>query len=358
MLTEHPVFAIVTECNDINTCPIIDFCTEIASLAKNSNCLFYVTTIPLLLENTPIGYLFRENGWNKEFVPLPTVVHNRIHSRKLEYSKSFQTFTNFLKEHNIPFFNDHFLHKWEIHKKLMSFIYIYPYLPKTILIQRMADLEEMLQDFETIFLKPIYGSQGRNIFRIYNNRDIFTISNTSFEEKQYNSLPALYGDIQEHIAKTPFVIQQGLELLTFDDRPLDFRILLHKKLTEKWSITSMVARISAKGTFVSNIAKGGELKKIQEVLDVSFNYKEGAQVKKFIKELAIEVAKCIDSSFEGLYAEFGIDIGLDTDGNPWIIEVNTKPSKNLHGAQTTAIRPSSKAIFTYFEYLVKKLEGT
>ena len=65
-----------------------------------------------------------------------------------------------------------------------------------------------------------------------------------------------------------------------------------------------------------------------------------------MKELAVEIASLISRNSEGLTGELGIDIGIDTEGNPWLIEVNSKPSKNFE-EQEIKIRPSAKAIILY-----------
>ena len=65
-----------------------------------------------------------------------------------------------------------------------------------------------------------------------------------------------------------------------------------------------------------------------------------------MKELAIETAIIIERESSGITGELGIDIGIDQEGNPWLIEVNSKPSKNFEDGQMK-IRPSAKAIIQF-----------
>ena len=60
---------------------------------------------------------------------------------------------------------------------------------------------------------------------------------------------------------------------------------------------------------------------------------------------------------EGLYGELGIDLAIDVHDQPWIIEVNTKPSKqtDMTSAPQT-VRPSAKAIIEYCLTLMEEKE--
>lgn len=83
----------------------------------------------------------------------------------LEASSAFQSFKNNLINFNIPMFNDRFLSKKEVHNLLFSEDHMHPYLPDTAIADEQT-IKEMLARHRLIFLKPIHGSQGRNIIRL------------------------------------------------------------------------------------------------------------------------------------------------------------------------------------------------
>ena len=96
------------------------------------------------------------------------------------------------------------------------------------------------------------------------------------------------------------------------------------------------------------------MQKVHKVLIENFDVKQIPHIKKLMKELALEVAAIIDGNDDGIFAELGIDLALDENGKPMIIEVNTKPSKNQEQDQfSTKIRPSAKAILQHCVYLVQ-----
>jgi glutathione synthase/RimK-type ligase-like ATP-grasp enzyme len=356
--TLGPVLCVVTEIRDnngtISLGSIEGFCEELAIYCERLGILFYLTGLNLFQEN--LGYIFQQGSWKKSTVPTPHVVHNRIHSRKREQSELFKQFANKLVELEIPYYNDHFINKWEVHEVLEKEDHLSPYLPETKLLLNKQILEEMLAKHSYVFLKPIHGSQGRKIFKINVLEDgLYDLDYTTFAkelENKYDTIHSLFLSLRTRLNKQGYIIQQGIPLFSYQDRPLDFRFLCQKVESDDWKITSIVARVSAKNDFVSNLSRGGELKKIEEVLTDSFVQKEIRQIKKLMSELAIEIASLIDSSIPGFFGELGIDLALDKDGKPWLIEVNTKPSKDQDPKHfSSKIRPSAKAIIKHCLHL-------
>lgn len=140
--------------------------------------------------------------------------------------------------------------------------------------------------------------------------------------------------------------------MTYNHRALDFRLLCNRNNQGSWKIASAVARVSGKEQFVSNIARGGELLSVDDVLLPFFNDKKAKELKHFLIELALEVAEIVGQEIHGIYGELGVDLAIDTNGHPWLIEVNTKPSKDLDSERKNlVIRPSARGIIEYASYL-------
>jgi glutathione synthase/RimK-type ligase-like ATP-grasp enzyme len=351
--------AVITEISETNETvhfgSIHDFCSELAEYAKQKGILFYVTSLSIYTENEPLGYVWENGTWIKAPVPLADCIYNRIHSRKTEHSLKFQQFIHHLQNNDIPIFNKQFLNKWEVYCALANYDYLLPYLPETQLFTSKQTLEEFLTKYKTIFIKPIHGSQGKKIFRIQQAEEYYLLDYSTFsaeKEQLYPSVSALFLALKERI-KHPVIIQKGLQLQTYENRPLDFRLLCHRINESKWQVTSSVTRVASEGNFVSNAAQGGEILQLNDILNKLYGPKTSRLQKKFLKELAIEIATALSGAIDGLYGEFGVDLALDRDGKPWVIEVNTKPSKNFDTPfSTKQIRPSVKAIIDYCIYLI------
>jgi glutathione synthase/RimK-type ligase-like ATP-grasp enzyme len=355
------VIGLLTETRETENGPsfgsVHDFAKELSVYCQENHVLFYVFSLKALNVNTleVQGYIWNGEKWELTSVPIPHVVHNRIHSRKREKSATAEALFSLLQDKQIPFFNDHFLNKWESHQHLVQHEHLLPFLPETELLLNINQLENFLEKHEKVFIKPIHGSQGKKIVRIEKADDYYLLDYTTFNgeiEKKYDEIVELFQAIKPRLAKQASIIQQGIKLLTYEDRILDFRFLCHMNHMNNWKVTSSVARISSPNEFVSNVARGGELQKVHKVLRDLLDTKTALDVNKMLHELAVEVASLIGQSEEGLFGELGIDLALDQQAKPWMIEVNTKPSKNLDSPSSFfIIRPSAKAVIQYCLYL-------
>jgi predicted ATP-grasp superfamily ATP-dependent carboligase len=64
------------------------------------------------------------------------------------------------------------------------------------------------------------------------------------------------------------------------------------------------------------------------------------------------VATTLEKKQAGTYGELGLDIGMDIYGNPWLIEVNSKPRKTTEtDFSMKIVRNSFKRPLQYSSYL-------
>jgi glutathione synthase/RimK-type ligase-like ATP-grasp enzyme len=325
---------------------IHSFCEELHHGLTENGGFLYVFSYP---EFSVQGYYFDDGKWKSAVLPLPDVIYNRIHSRKIEFGKEYHLFRQRLTELSIPIFNDRFLSKWEVHEHLIHENHLHSYIPDTNLFTK-EHLDAFANKYETVFIKPVHGSQGRNIFKL-KKENTHLILDSSVKLHPANkqillSFEEIYQHIKPLLNNRIYIIQQGIPLLTYQNRGMDFRVLCHKNQQNTWKATSLVARISAKDEFVSNIARGGEILTPINALKDSMSINDAKVLITEMKELAIETAIIIERKSSGITGELGIDIGIDQEGNPWLIEVNSKPSKNFEDGQMK-IRPSAKAIIQF-----------
>ncbi|WP_449620491.1 YheC/YheD family endospore coat-associated protein [Robertmurraya sp. Marseille-Q9965] len=347
-----PVFALVTEIQEQEHGPnfrsIHSFCEELHFTSNIGGGFFYVFHIKDFSNDAIDGYYYDNEEWKKDTFLLPNVIYNRIHSRILEASSFFKKKANEIEMQQIPLFNERFLSKWEVHNLLFAEEHLHPFLPDTQIFSFDA-LSLFLEKYNSVFIKPINGSQGRHIFRAtLTDREIIVQSSSANEQDKRNTFDNLEEFFQwfEKRKQTIFIVQKTIPLATFEGRQLDFRVLCHKNFQDSWKVTSIIARVSSKTQFVSNLAQGGEMMRpVIPLAELSDSKTARSQVT-FMKELSLEVANVISQSTEGMVGELGIDIGVDENGRLFIIEVNSKPSKNAEEPKAK-IRPSAKAIFEY-----------
>ncbi|HET7656979.1 MAG TPA: YheC/YheD family protein [Bacillales bacterium] len=347
-----PIIAVLTFLkNNTFDGPLVPYCKELARYCEKQHVLFYVFTLKDWRRGSVAGYMWRHYTWDRHELPMPHVIYNRIGQRNLEKLPATIRFFESLSEKHIHYFNAHFLDKREVHEKLSAYPELLPYLPETVFYDHRDSLEEMILRHDTIFLKPSDGRQGKHIFRIHNVHDHLELDYTTFNgeiERSFTDFNDLYEAIKSKIQQQPYMIQRGLTLLEYKQCPLDFRMLCNRGHTGEWKITSGIARVSSEDQFVSNLARGGSYHSIMDILNETFQKKHARQVRQLLSELALEVADVIAKETNGLFGELGVDLAIDQQGKPWIIEVNTKPSKDMDpDREPTVIRPSAKAVIDY-----------
>ncbi|MGQ4667356.1 YheC/YheD family protein [Metabacillus halosaccharovorans] len=357
-----PIIGLLTEIKEkdhhVHFGSIHEFCKELAAYCYTNGCLLYIFSFSSYNKQMMQGYCFHQDKWIKTTVPYPDVVHNRIHSRTLEKSKKFLDLTSDLIENKIPYFNDRFLNKWEVHQILSANEHLLPYLPESQLLESKNMLKSMLTEKKDLFIKPINGSQGKRIFRVkQTDENQYFLDYTTFSgdiNKEYQSFEELFKTLYPRLKKEGFLLQETIPLKSYKNRTLDFRFLCHKKDRHQWKVTSAVARVSAEQQFVANLARGGEIYRSKEILQELFGEKEAGHLRKLLAELSIEIVEVICIQAGGEFGEFGIDLSLDENGHPWIIEVNTKPSKSEDDLKSGKVRPSAKSIIQYCIFLYEQ----
>jgi len=351
-----PVFGVLVQTIDPKTPQnpfgkLTDFLKEIAILARNQGILFYVFTMEdIHLDSQTIkGWMLRSNQWEPKTLPFPNVIYNRISSRK--YEKQLQgKITELLKQ--VVLFNDHFLNKWQVHGILEKTI-IKENMPTTKYYKGNHTIKEMLSTYPTIYLKPTNGSLGRGIIKIERSINQYIVQYSKINgASTYNfkSLNKLLKHLYPRLRSEPYLVQEGLSLLQINHRPIDFRILVQKNGHGQWSVTSMVARIANDQQFVSNLARGGTPANIIETIRSASPELGKRMVKGDFRKLALLIAKKLEESSTGHFAELGIDLGLDTKGKLWLLEVNSKPSKTEEST-ITGPRPSVNRLIQYVRFL-------
>ncbi|WP_078552601.1 YheC/YheD family protein [Bacillus alkalicellulosilyticus] len=353
-----PVFAVLVQTfskGENRFGSMTSFCEEMAHYANRNCLLYYVITLEQTTQEPLVASIYVNGEWKEVEVPFPDVVYNRIGSRQIEESMLTQNFFEKLEELSIPIFNSRFLSKWESYEAIQNHKELHPHLPETRLFNDLASLEEMLETHDTLFIKPIHGSQGKGIFRVIQKQGVYCLRYSSLsptEELQFTSALQLFVALKKRIKKRSYLIQQGIDITTLQGKALDFRILCIRDIHGKWKVSSAVGRVSPQDKFVSNVSQGGQMYSVEDLLEKIDSKEDAKKLKKAMIELALECSSLLESFDNGVYGEFGVDIGVASDGLPWIIEINTKPSKQYTGVDSEqTIRPSAKSLVHFAYYL-------
>lgn len=324
------------------------FYQEMETYCHQKGFPFFLAKPQPLAEGTLTGYWPGKNGWESLPLPIPNVFYNRIHSRKLEGTPVFETFLTELKSLAVPMFNGRFLSKHDVHELLLSEYGLLPHLPATELFNEQESFMTFLDQHPVSYLKPSTGSQGKNICKLTESSGRWIIEHAGIGHATHTieSKEKLFVAMKKFCRNQAYILQKGISLFEIDQKIVDFRILLHKNREHQWKVTSMVARIGDPGNIVSNLAQGGVMKNGSDFLKEIFDHQEAARLYQSLIRLAKKTAFALDDNHPELFGELGIDLALDMDEHPWVIEVNSKPSKKFQGNYET-FRPSVKSIIEF-----------
>ncbi|MFV9511210.1 YheC/YheD family protein [Tepidibacillus sp. LV47] len=330
---------------------LTEFFKEVALLARNQGILFYIFTIQDIYHGSQTiqGWFYRNNQWEVGIFPLPDVIYNRISSRSQE--RKFKAKIAELQK-QIPFFNEHFLNKWQVYEMLKK-TSIHQFMPETTYFKGNQSLKEMIKKYPIVYLKPTNGALGKGIIKIERSPEQYIVQYSRINGAStfyFKNLNKLLKHLYPRLQSEPYLIQEGLNLIQLNRRPIDFRILVQKNGRGHWSITSMIARIANDQQFVSNLARGGTQAGVMATIRQASPELSKTIKKEHFRKLALQIAKKLEESTSGHFAELGIDLGLDNDGKIWLLEVNSKPSKT---EETTLAgpRPSVHRLIQYVRFL-------
>lgn len=336
------------------------FCKELVEACRAQGAYVYFFTPNQISGNARgiNGWIYSD-GWRQIAMPIPDVINNRLTSRKLENRPNVQHLIQEAKlQHKTAIFNEKFLDKTEVFDALKKDESLVRYLPESHLLRNYSILKTMCSRYSNVFLKPIRGSLGKGIIRISRSDDssyqAMYATAAGTRTQQYSSLAKLYSTLSVKMKTVRYQIQQGLHLIEIQKRPVDFRALVQKNSTGKWIITSIVARTAGSHHFVSNLARGGTLSTVGAAVAKSNIQGGGAksEAARRLRQAALTIARGVDTHIPAHFGELGIDLAMDTNGRIWLLEVNSKPSKNDNTPlRDRKIRPSVRMMIQYARFL-------
>ncbi|MEF3306499.1 YheC/YheD family endospore coat-associated protein [Paenibacillus sp. GYB003] len=308
------------------------------------------------------------NKWVREWKPFPNLVYDRCRYKETEPYRRFRRFRD-AEQSRLIFLNSPITHKWGMHQLLTASPLVRPYLPETRVYTDHAVLLDSLQRHPLVYLKPINGTGGRGILRIERKRG----GRLLVQGRQWNRriiAPKLVseGRLASTLAgwnlKDRYLVQQGILNKLPDGRVNDFRLLIQKNGGGEWDITGCAGRIGPRQSITSNLHGGGRAVPMADLLNRRFDSEERAEsIRKEVYDLGRHTAVAIENHF-GPLCELGIDIAVDPDGHPWLLEVNPKPAREVFariGEKETydnAIsRPLEYALWLYDQHRKKKAES-
>ncbi|RBW69351.1 YheC/YheD family protein [Bacillus taeanensis] len=278
------------------------------------------------------GFFYTEKGWKKCTIPLPNVIYDRLPNRKSEKADQIiESKEKLSKEYLIPWFNPNFFDKWNIHTHLEQDQTVKHYLPQTRLAPTLDEIKTMLTEYQQVYVKPANGSLGigvQQIIKLKTDEYYYCRFRQGNQNKlrRFKTLKQLIQQQFPNGSLDHILVQQGIQLIQLNNRPVDFRVHTNKNGKGEWSVSAIGAKIAGPGSVTTHINNGGVIKSMPEILQ---EMKESKDYFQHLNAAALALSHSIDNRVDGLIGEIGFDLGIDKKGQVWLFEANSKPGRSI-----------------------------
>jgi YheC/D like ATP-grasp len=279
------------------------------------------------------GFTPAATGWKSDRYAWPDIVIDRYRYYPVPRHSKYLAFRQ------KPWFryaNSRFANKFSVHQVLEQEPELHKWLPQTLAFSKAA-LSIMLAHHRVVYLKPTNGTGGRSILRIERKANGYELHGRTKQKKKIREkLPGfatLFQRLerwtkQEKQGSEQFFLQQGLELNLVPGHTVDARLLAQKDGTGTWRLTGMAVRMGTRHSSTSNLHSGGKAISAAAFLNKHFGWEMTQQIIQECREVALRTVARIEEHF-GPMMEFGFDLGIDVNGNVWLIEMNPKPGREI-----------------------------
>ncbi|QMV42198.1 YheC/YheD family protein [Cohnella cholangitidis] len=202
-------------------------------------------------------------------------------------------------------------------------------VPDTRIFER-ATVAQMLEQYGMIYVKPVNGTFGNGVIRVEKQTEaaqpfFFQSGET---KHSFVSFDEMYNELQLAKKNKPYLAQQGIHLLKHSGRRFDLRIMVQKNPRLQWETTGMIGRVAHPRKIVTNYHAGGTPMPVDLLLKNYLSAEEWKRYETRLRKQGVNIARALEKRFPRL-KEIGIDIAIDQDMKPWILEVNTLPDPYL-----------------------------
>lgn len=290
---------------------------DVLALARDSGILAYVTEQPPRGGTRTFGWSWvRRSGWIRRPVPPPHALWRRV-ERDQRRPIGLQVDS---PEEGPLLLSPDIGDKWNIYKLLID-AGLGDHVPWTRPVDSVRELARALRRFGTVFAKPRRGSRGEGLILLSEEGGRFRWYRYGRREQRgvWNGAPtrAQWLDVA---GRQPYLIQQAMDTLHLDGRPVDFRWLVQRDGRGIWSETAAAARCGLETPGPTNLSRGGAVRPARDVLDPE-DAESGRQ-------LALAAADVVGKVYPTL-AELGIDMLLDVGRRWWILDINPRPGRRI-----------------------------
>lgn len=306
----------------------VDFYVEAGKKYGFTPCFFRIEDYKLGSRQVS-AYVKDSDKFIKKNVPAPDIIHNRaIYSSQ----KQNQKLQSMVKAGKQIFNRWNRYSKLRIQKLLNQESNLRPHLPGTY-EATPGNIAIMMRRYDQLIIKPNKSSIGRGVMkmeRVPTGWKLTYPASLHIHNKRWRTLnfkdSRLPLVLKNKIKKRPYIVQQRLPLATFNGRPFDLRVSVQRGGTGQWQVTGIVAKVASDKNFLTNVAQGATLHRLEDILIKEYSHLKANEVIRNIQDFSVRIAKYLAICLPHI-ADLGLDVGITTDGFPMFIECNSKDQR-------------------------------
>lgn len=216
--------------------------------------------------------------------------------------------------------------KWKKTAVLLRSKEIRPFVPDT---RRWTSttLQSMLKKYKMVYVKPVHGSFGKGVIKAkmskHKGRAVYNYHHGKIKHT-FPSFRTFYTSIDKQRRNKAYLVQKGIQLLKWDKRPFDVRVMVQRTEKKPWKATGVIGRLAHPKRIVTNFHNQGKPLPIEQLLSPYLSTAQRMKYRQLLEKLSVKIAGHLSRTYPG-FREIGVDIGIDPKFHPWVLEVNTAP---------------------------------
>jgi glutathione synthase/RimK-type ligase-like ATP-grasp enzyme len=215
--------------------------------------------------------------------------------------------------------------KWEKTNVLLHSAALREYIPATKLFGH-ENLLLMLTEYGMVYVKPVNGTFGKGVMRVEKLRSPskgykYQLNTTI---RTFPTFELLHQSLVKKINGRRYLVQRGIDLLRHKKRRFDIRVMIQRNNNNHWEATGIIGRLAHPAKIVTNYHNGGTPMSFESLMSTHQSPTQKMVYAIRLKQISLDIAKELEKHYPGI-KELGIDIAIDQQMRPWILEVNTKP---------------------------------
>ncbi|TCM59596.1 YheC/D-like protein [Acinetobacter calcoaceticus] len=290
-----------------------------------------------LLNKTISGLFLVNNEWERKITSFPNIIDNapsRPRDRAIyqEIKKISPMITYRIGD------------KEKVFQLLKKDVNYTQYLIDSDILSSIDIYLKYIDKFKTVIIKPKGGNMGKGIYKSYisDNRYVFQ---TDIDYEEFDNIEDVEIFLKDFMDTNQ--IQQYIDSNTIEGHPYDIRLHVQRGKGGNWKIVKIYPRIGLSQKVTSNLSQGGGISNLNSFLKSQFG-DQSEYIRTELRNLAINLPKDFQKNYSYTLDALGIDVGIDSENNLKIFEINTYPGSNFLDLESAIVRVE------YYKYLLTK----